>query len=92
MFLFNKLKFLHKLFNNNLRVYFEGYWEHFTKPKQEYNLRPCILPVPGIHHGYVESLFVYQLIKLLKVLEKCTKNLIGYSRLAFNNHESNIDC
>ena len=28
----------------------------------------------------------------LKVLEKCTKNLIGHFRLAFNNHESNIDC
>ena len=27
-----------------------------------------------------------------KVLEKCTKKLIGHSRLAFNNHESNIDC
>ena len=29
---------------------------------------------------------------LLKVLGKCTKNLIGHSRLPFNNHESNIDC
>ena len=28
----------------------------------------------------------------LKVLEKCTKNLFVHSRLAFNNHESNIDC
>ena len=28
----------------------------------------------------------------IKVLEKCTKNLIGHSRLAFNDHESNIDC
>ena len=28
----------------------------------------------------------------IKVLEKCTKNLIGQSRLTFNNHESNIDC
>ena len=28
----------------------------------------------------------------IKVLGKCTKNLIGHSRLAFNNHESNIDC
>ena len=67
MFLLNKLKFLHKLFHNNLPVYFEGYWEHFTKPKQEYNLRSCILPVPRIHHVYAESLFVYvyQLIKLL---------------------------
>ena len=30
--------------------------------------------------------------KFIKVLEKCTKNLIGHSRLAFNNHESNIAC
>ena len=29
---------------------------------------------------------------LIKVLEKYTKNLIGHSRLAFNNHKSNIDC
>ena len=28
----------------------------------------------------------------IKVLEKCTKNLIGHSGLASNNHESNIDC
>ena len=31
-------------------------------------------------------------LKSFKVLEKCTKNLIGHSRLAINNHESNIDC
>ena len=31
-------------------------------------------------------------LMFIKVLEKCTKNLIGHSRLAFNNHESNIDC
>ena len=66
MFLLNKLKFLHKLYHNNLPVYFEGYWEHFIKPKQEYNIRSYILPVPRIHHVYAESLFVYQLIKLLK--------------------------
>ena len=29
---------------------------------------------------------------IFKVLEKCTKNPIGYSRLALNNHESIIDC
>ena len=34
----------------------------------------------------------YHLRRFVKVLEKCTKNLIGHSRLAFNNHESNIDC
>ena len=40
-------------------------------------------------------MFVYCLLffsPIVKVLEKCTKNLIGHSRLAFNNHESNIDC
>ena len=30
--------------------------------------------------------------RTVKVLEKCTKNLIGHPRLAFNSHESNIDC
>ena len=40
MFLLNKLKFLHKLFHNNLPVFFEGYWEHFTKPKQESGASP----------------------------------------------------
>ena len=62
MFLLNKLKFLHKLHHNNLPVYFE---EHFTKPKQKYNLRSCILPVPRIHPVYAESLFEYKLIRLL---------------------------
>ena len=65
MFLLNKLKFLHKLYHNNLPVYFEGYWEHLTKTEQEYNLRSRMLPVPRIHHVYAESLFVYQLIKIL---------------------------
>ena len=56
MFLLNKLKFLHKLYHNNLPVYFEGYWEHLTKTKLEYNLRSRMLPVPRIHHVYAESL------------------------------------
>ena len=34
----------------------------------------------------------YYALQFLKVLEKCTKNLIGHSRLVINNHESNIDC
>ena len=36
--------------------------------------------------------FVLRVKQFIKVLEKCTKNLIGHSRLAFINHESNIDC
>ena len=44
----------------------------------------CILTRAGNRSGSPNGFF--------KVLEKCTKNLIGHSRLAFNNHESNIDC
>ena len=39
---------------------------------------------------YCLYIFIY-IGAALKVLEKCTKNLIGHSRLAFINHESNID-
>ena len=45
MFLSNKLKFLHKLFHNNLPSYFQTYWEHFTKSVVNYNLRSRMLPV-----------------------------------------------
>ena len=62
MFLLNKLKFLHKLFHNNLPSYFSTYWDHFTKSVVNYNLRSRMLPVPRIYHVYAESLFVYQLV------------------------------
>ena len=66
MFVLNKLKFLHKLFHNNLPSYFQTYWEHFTNLVVNYNLRSRVLPVPRIHHVYAESLFVYQLVKILR--------------------------
>ena len=65
MFLLNKLKFLHKLFHNNLPSYFQTYCEHFTNLVVNYNLRSKVLPVPRIHHVYAESLFIYQLVKIL---------------------------
>ena len=40
----------------------------------------------------VASFILLQQAILFKVLEKCTENLIGHCRLAFNKHESNIDC
>ena len=69
MFLLNKFKFLHKLFHNNLPSYFQSYWEHFTKSVVNYNLRSRMLPVPRIYHVYAESLFVYQLVKILNDFE-----------------------
>ena len=40
----------------------------------------------------IHNTILRDIVRCFKVLEKCTKNLIGHSRLAFNNHESNIDC
>ena len=57
-----------------------------TPPPPPPALSPCISQ--SSRSGFYLS---FQ-FPLLKVLEKCTKNLIGHSRLAFNNHESNIDC
>ena len=74
MFLLNKLKFLHKLFHSNLPSYFLTYWEHFTNLVVNYNLRSRVLPVPRIHHVivYAESLFVYQLVKILYDFDSLT--------------------
>ena len=53
----------------------------------------CILYVMMYILCFMVYCIFWHLVGLyLKVLEKCTKNLIGHSRLAFNNHESNIDC
>ena len=41
--------------------------------------------------AHTAEIFIKLDILTFKVLEKCTKKLIGHSRLAFNNHESNID-
>ena len=72
MFLLNKLKFLHKLFHNNLPSYFQTYWEHFPNLVVNYNLRSKVLLVPRIHHVYAESLFVYQLVKILNYFDSLT--------------------
>ena len=72
MFLLNKLKVLHKVSHNNLLSYFQTYWEHFTKSVVDYNLRSRLLPVSRVHHVYAESLFVYQLVKMLNDFDSLT--------------------
>ena len=47
-------------------------WEHFTNLVVSYNLRSRVLPVPRIHHVYAESLFVYQLVKILNDFDSLT--------------------
>ena len=51
-----------------------------------------LIPFTSITILDIANFLVTIIINKFKVLEKCTKNLIGHSRLAFNNHESNMDC
>ena len=64
-----------------------------TNPKCKFTVGSMYSP-PHTATAQLTSLIDYftDRLSLLKVLEKCTKNLIGHSRLAFNNHESNIVC
>ena len=71
--------------------------DSFTKGLKERSRQiyqsQSILDLHTLKHPSASASHIFELFDcLLKVLEKCTKNLIGYSRLAFNNHESNIDC
>ena len=85
------LKFYYKLCNNLLPIYFDSYRDVIDR-KPPCALRQHFIHQPMIKRSYAECTPLFHLIKLIKVLEKCTKHLIGHSRLAFNNHESNIDC
>ena len=45
------IKFLHKLYHNNLPVYFNNYMLHLESRETQYNLRPHPLPVPRVTHA-----------------------------------------
>ena len=56
------------------------------------NYFPCKIKFKNKLYCNAEQAYQHRRALFVKVLEKCTKNLIRHSRLAFNNHESNIDC
>ena len=58
------LKFLHKLYINNLPAYFNSYKPYLKRIDTTYNLRRNPLPVPVVKHMYAESLLIYRLVKL----------------------------
>ena len=84
MFILSLWKFYYKLMTNQLPVYFAIMKPVLPQVCTRYEIRNPVYHLPDIRHAFAQQ--------SLKVLEKCTKNLIGHSRLAFNNHESNIDC
>ena len=56
------IKFLHKLYHNNLPIYFSNYMPHLEKRETRYNLRSHRLPVPRVTHVYAESCLLYKLV------------------------------
>ena len=62
MFGLKILKFLFKLYHNELPPYFNTYRVHLEKHIVPYILRPHVLPVPAVAHVYAESSLVYKLV------------------------------
>ena len=56
------LKFLFKLYHNNLPPYFNSYRSHLEKNVTPYTLRPHPLPVLRVSHVFAEAGLLYKLV------------------------------
>ena len=100
MFDLKILKFLFKLYHNELPPYFNIYRVHLEKNIVPYTLRPHALPVPAVAHVYAESSLVYKLFVmknriaisdklLLRRIDDQSFSLIGFNQLVINGILSN---
>ena len=58
------IKFLHKLYDNKLPIYFNEYMPYLEARETKHNLRPHPLPVPRVNHAFAESCLLYKLVKI----------------------------
>ena len=100
MFDLKILKFLFKLYHNELPPYFNIYRVHLEKNKVPYTLRPHALPVLAVAHVYAESNLVYKLVVIknriaisnkliLRRIDDQSFLLIGFNQLVINRILSN---
>ena len=100
MFDLKILKFLFKLYHNELPSYFNIYRVHLEKNIVPYTLCPHALPVPAVVHVYAESSLVYKLVVmknriaisdklLLRRIDDQSFSLIGFNQLVTNGILSN---
>ena len=54
------LKFMYRLYHDELPIYFDNYRTFLEKIETPYNLRPAPLPVPQVTHVYAEDWLVYK--------------------------------
>ena len=67
------IKFLHKLYDNKLPIYFNEYMPYLEARETKHNLRPHPLPVPRVNHAFAESCLLYKLVKIKNELATCQK-------------------
>ena len=58
------LKFMYKLYHDELPIYFDNYRPFLEKIETQYNLRPAPFPVPQVTHVYAEDRSVYKLVEM----------------------------
>ena len=86
------LKFLFKLYHNNLPPYFNSYRSHLEKIITPYTLRPHPLPVPRVSHVFAEAGLLYKLVVIKNKFAASDEvisfriNDQSYSLIGFNQY------
>ena len=86
------LKFLFKLYHNNLPPYFNSYRSHLEKIVTPYTLRPHPLPVPRVSHVFAEAGLLYKLVVIKNKFAASDEvisfriNDQSYSLIGFNQY------
>ena len=86
------LKFLFKLYHNNLPPYFNSYRSHLEKIVTPYALRPHPLPVPRVSHVFAEAGLLYKLVVIKNKFAASDEvisfriNDQSYSLIGFNQY------
>ena len=100
MFDLKILKFLFKLYDNELPPYFNIYKVYLDKNMVPYTMRQHALPVPAVAHVYAESSLVYKLVVMknriaisdkliLRRIDDQSFSVIGFNQLVINGILSN---
>ena len=86
------LKFLFKLYHNNLPPHFNSYRSHLEKIVTPYTLRPHPLPVPRVSHVFAEAGLLYKLVVIKNKFATSDEvisfriNDQSYSLIGFNQY------
>ena len=70
------LKFMYKLYHDELPIYFDNYRPFFEKIETPYNLCPAPLPVPQVTHVYAEDSLVYKLVEMKNKLAASYESIL----------------